>query len=285
MAAERAQGLDVLRYAIDAAFVDETVYTFESTDGRSSICVEFEQIRDPLADTSARRLDRAAEELTRVYDDAQIAAPAPLTTGAGVALAMRARVLGDVEIAAAALDLAGVRVYVTATTEGNATPAFAVAVESIHVLGAAAPTPPPEHRRTAVGIVSLCVPNSWATPSLARYRHGSAVLEIGVGGPPPERSPGTLIPVARGADVVLDAREQEPPVARADVTFQTVVSSYTVRNEAGVPTDAIMIRTADVALAASGRAVGFVVAAALSADWPRLIQAWAPLVASIKVES
>src|SRR5947208_4499486 len=180
MAAEREQALDNLRYAIDTAFVDETVYTYESPDGRSSICVEFEPIRDRLADTAARRLERAAEELTRVYDDAQIAAPAPLTTGAGVALAMRARVLGDVEIAAAGLDLEGVRVYVTATSEGDAPPAFAVAVESIHLLGASPPTPPPEVRRTGVGIVSLCIPASWTTPSLARCRHGGAVVEIGL---------------------------------------------------------------------------------------------------------
>lgn len=284
MAAESARALESLRFAIDSTFVDDTVYTYQSPDGRSSVCVEFEPIRDPATDTAARRLERAAEELTRVYDAAQISAPVPLATGAGVALVMRAQVLGDVEIGAAGLELGTVRVYVTATTEGSSTSAFPIVVESIRVIGQPEPATPPGYRRTGAGTVSLCVPASWTAPSVVRYRAGSAVVEIGLGIRRVDLSPAELVAVAPDETVVLDERE-ETSQSRGGLTLGATVATYTVRSPAGVPRDAIMLRTTDVALEADRRRVAYLLGAAKSVDWPSLIQAWGPLVASVVVES
>jgi hypothetical protein len=285
MAAERAQALGPLRFSIDAAFADETVYVYQSPDGRSSICVEFELVRDPVADTAATRLERAAEELTRVYEDPQISPPVTLVTGAGLALALRARVLDDVEISAAALDVGQRRVYVTATAEGSPASAFPVSVESIHLIGDPGPPAPPEFRRTGTGIVSMCVPSLWTGPSIARYRDRSAVVQIGWGLRAPEVSPIDLIPMARGETLTLDGIEQLPQAERRGWTFETAVSSFTVRGDTGTPIDAIMMRTTNLASQRDGRPVGFLLAAARSVDWPRLIQAWQPLVDSLRAES
>jgi hypothetical protein len=279
MAAERAQALGPLRFAIDADFADETVYTYESPDGRSSLCLQLEPIHEPAAD----RIERAAQELTRVYDDAQIGPRAPLATGAGVALTMRARVLGDTEVALAALDLGTVRAYLTATAEGGSASAFAAAVESIHRLGDPEPAAPPEHRRTGAGIVSLAVPSTWSTPVIARCRSGSAIVEIGLEARPMDLPPAELLPLAREEKVALDSREQDATASPAGFDFETAVSTYTVRDEAGAPTDAIMIRATGVRFRVDGRPAGALLGAARSADWPRLIQAWAPLLASIRV--
>lgn len=280
MVAERAQAVGPLRFAIDAAFADESVYVHESPDGLSSICVELEPIRDRVTDTPARRLAQLAEELGRVYDDARVDAPREMLTGAGTALVLRAVVLGGTEIAAACLDLEALRVYVTATSEKRGSTAFALAVESLRSLAAAPPPAPLGHRRTGAGIVSLLIPATWTTPSLARFRCRSAIVEVGEGSAPAEVSAADLVPLARGETLALDGHQPAERTVRAGLVFETAVSTYTVRDEAGAPADAIMVRATAIASEGDDLPVAFARAAARSADWPQLIAAWAPLVAS-----
>jgi hypothetical protein len=273
------RGLGVLRFLADDDFLDETAYLCESPDGDASVAVRLEPADEP----PARRVEKSAEEMQRVYDDAQITSLGTLTTGMGPAAVLQAKVLSNVEVGVAAVELASALVYLTATAEAPLLLDFPMIVESMRPLGAPLPSSPPTVGWAALGPISALVPIGWRQPSVARFVFRSAVIEVhSTGSPNPvPASPQEMLPLSAEEQAVVDSTEPPAEVVQGGVRLATVVSAWTVRNRAGTPSDAVMMRALTATLEEDGRPLARVVGAARAPEWGF----WNQLVASLRVAS